>query len=159
MKACVLNWRGQTNQFIRMLVECLTCKATGNQAAKGFEVLSRDETQAMTKDSNAVIKLMYKQRFSQLVLPLLVDAYNNKSEDDVKAYLITAISCTLKVMPKQLLQLHLKEVKYRFCSLFSYIFGTFYKIKFTNLVEIILLYLAHFDPSGRKNFCIYNIYL
>lgn len=96
---------------------CLTDKTTGGRAANGFETLTREETQVLTKESNAVIKLMYKQRFSQLVLPLLVDAYNKKSnvnqgddDDGVKAFLITAISCTLQVMPKQLLPMHLKQV-------------------------------------------------
>ena len=54
---------------------------------------------------------MYKQRFAQYVLPLLIDKFET-ADDLQKANLITAISSTLQSMPKQFLQKYLTSVSF-----------------------------------------------
>lgn len=108
-KALVLNWRADTRPIIEHLVTFLSDKFHGNRATRGFEMLVREEILALTKNSNAVVKLMYKQRFSQLVLPLLIEGYGD-SDEETKANFMLAISYVLQIIPKQFLKDHLKKV-------------------------------------------------
>jgi len=105
----MLKWQQQTQACLELLISYLHQSNLGRFAAQGFEVLTQNDMLALTKESHCIIKFMYKQRFAQFVLPPLMESYHN-SEDDVKSFLITAISSTLQTMPKQMFQVHLRKV-------------------------------------------------
>ena len=114
-KGVVLNWQSSTTTAIDLLLDCLNNEALATSAASGFDIIVRNIEDAFTKESFSTIKLMYKQRYTQYVLPLLIQRYYD-GVDDVKSYHMIAISNTLHAIPKQLLQKHLKAVS--ICFLF-----------------------------------------
>lgn len=109
-KGLVLNWQSATTGAIDLLTDSLNNKMTANTAAAGFGVIVKDIDFLFSKESSATIKLMYKQRYTQYVLPMLIERYYNVA-DEVKSFFLMAISNTLQAVPKQSLQKHLKAVR------------------------------------------------
>lgn len=108
-KALVLNWQKQSVPSIQLLYECLSKESTGCWAASGFGRIVRDIENSFDLKSGARIKLMYKQRFGQFVLPLLLEGYHNGSTT-TKPFYMTAIANTLSAMPKTTIQKYLKSL-------------------------------------------------
>ena len=111
-KGLVLNWQSSTTVAIDLMLASLKNEAVANVAASGFDIIVKDVENAFTKESNSSIKLMYKQRYTQYVLPLLIQYYHD-GQDEVKSFHMVAISNTLHAIPKQMLQKHLKSVSPR----------------------------------------------
>ena len=109
-KGLVLNWCRMTSLYIQYAVELLYDSVVGTLIAAKFEQLTTD-SYLFSKESNCTVKLMYKQRFAQYVLPLLINKFET-ADDLQKANLITAISSTLQSMPKQFLQKYLTSVSF-----------------------------------------------
>ena len=107
-KGLVLNWCRVTPLYIQYVIELLCDSVVGALIASNFEQLTTD-SYLFSKESNCIVKLMYKQRFAQYVLPLLINKFET-ADDLQKANLITAISSTLQSMPKQFLQKYLTSV-------------------------------------------------
>ena len=59
---------------------------------------------------NWTTRLMYKQRFSQYVLPMLMERYHEIKTDTAKAAIMKALSYTIQVIPKQMLQSYFDKV-------------------------------------------------
>ena len=109
-KGLVLNWCRMTSLYIQYAVELLYDSVVGTLIAAKFEQLTTD-SYLFSKESNCIVKLMYKQRFAQYVLPLLINKFET-ADDLQKANLIIAISSTLQSMPKQFLQKYLTAVSF-----------------------------------------------
>ena len=109
-KGLILNWCRMTSLYIQYAVELLYDNVVGTLIAAKFEQLTTD-SYLFSKESNCIVKLMYKQRFAQYVLPLLISKFET-ADDLQKANLITAISSTLQSMPKQFLQKYLTSVSF-----------------------------------------------
>lgn len=116
-KALVLNWQKQSVPSIQLLYECLSKESTGCWAASGFGRIVRDIENSFDLKSGARIKLMYKQRFGQFVLPLLLEGYHNGSTT-TKPFYMTAIANTQSAMPKTTIQKYLKSVSSTYMSIF-----------------------------------------
>ena len=109
-KGLVLSWCRMTSRYIQYALELLCDSVVGTLIAANFEQLTTDNY-LFSKESNCIVKLMYKQRFAQYVLPLLINKFET-ADDLQKANLITAISSTLQSMPKQFLQKYLTSVSF-----------------------------------------------
>ncbi|KAG9304984.1 hypothetical protein G9A89_007387 [Geosiphon pyriformis] len=71
----------------------------GKQASEGFYILINDDD-ILSKESFANIKLLYKQRFFNYSLPILVNGFKF-SNDEVKHHYLFALSHLLCNVPKQ----------------------------------------------------------
>ena len=59
---------------------------------------------------NWTSRLMYKQRFSQYVLPRLIERYHDSKSDTAKAAIMKALSYIIQIIPKQMLQSYFEKV-------------------------------------------------
>jgi len=72
----------------------------GKSIAESFEILMGD--QYLNKENHANIKVLYKQKFFLITIPLLFEGFNASAEE-FKANYFTAISRMLKHIPKSVL--------------------------------------------------------
>jgi len=105
-KALTLNWQAVTPTYIEILIKLLCHEQTGTLTANEFVNLFNEDEALFDKESNSTIKLMYKQRFTQLTLPMMVQKYDECNES-IKSNLMIAISSTLKIIPQQILNNYL----------------------------------------------------
>ena len=108
-KALVLNWQSATKTSIDLMLECLTVDTLALQCCKSFGVVVEDCERVFTKKSHAVVKPVFKQRYTEYVVPLLIAQYNS-CDKHRKSFHMGALSKTLQVMPPRMLQKHLKSM-------------------------------------------------
>lgn len=86
--------------------------AVGASAAQAFEIILADDSQVLSKQSAAVIRMLYKQKFFTIVFPLLLSAFKSAkaTSSETSSLYLLAISSLLKHVPKAVLLSELPEV-------------------------------------------------
>ncbi|KAL5022527.1 hypothetical protein ScPMuIL_001682 [Solemya velum] len=101
-KALVLRSHPMAVNFVTKLIELLSDGDMGSLAAEGFQTVLFECEDVLNKNTHAVIRIMYRQRFFVENVGKLVEGFNTSPTDTKKNYLL-AISHLLKVLPKQVL--------------------------------------------------------
>ena len=86
-----------------------------------FFILMKEYDDCLNVKMHAKMKIMYKQRLVEFILPHLVKEYKS-SNDIVKCNFLTAISHLLRHLPKQILQKQISPVSIQryFCVVEPY---------------------------------------
>ncbi|XP_065655736.1 MMS19 nucleotide excision repair protein homolog isoform X1 [Hydra vulgaris] len=108
-KAVVLNWMHYTSVCLNLLLKLLQDKTTAYLVSENFQIIFNVYPKAFDHRSDSNIKILYKQHFSQIILPSLISYYNN-GDDDLKPCLMTVISITLQVSPRKMFQKNLESL-------------------------------------------------
>jgi len=108
VKGCVSSWQPNSPKFLSKLIECLTNDQTAPKATEGFELLCCPND-PFIEAANWSKKLMSRQRFSQFVLPQLVQLYHEGS-DLTRSCILKSISFTLQATPKKILMPYLNKL-------------------------------------------------
>ncbi|KAG0281713.1 hypothetical protein BGZ95_000053 [Linnemannia exigua] len=84
------------------LMSIFSVPRLGKIAADGFNLVIGEQRDVLTKESFAVLRLLYKQRFFNHCVPVLVKGFEN-SADEVRHNFLIALSHVLRNIPKQVL--------------------------------------------------------
>lgn len=126
-KALVLRSHSYAIKFADVLFQLFATERWGKMAADSFDIILRDSEEVLNASCHACIRLMYKQRFFQLVLPKLTSGFHDAEEQQesemetndakdgtllsqTKANYLTALSHILRYLPKQVLNQHLSSL-------------------------------------------------
>ncbi|GAA5981336.1 hypothetical protein JCM11641_005289 [Rhodosporidiobolus odoratus] len=89
--------------FVGQLLDLFTDEKLGRTAATALGIIAEEGDGVLEKSKNAVIRLLYKQRFFTFLLPKLVTAYKDTcGHADAQAVYLIALSSLLQHIPKQL---------------------------------------------------------
>ncbi len=102
-KAVLLRWHKVTPNMIKKVVSLCHTDCYGAILCENFSILLQDYPDVLNARMHARIKLMFKQRFVEFALPILVAEYK-VATDVAKGRFLKAISKLLQELPKQVLQ-------------------------------------------------------
>ncbi|EFX86854.1 hypothetical protein DAPPUDRAFT_221700 [Daphnia pulex] len=105
-KALLMRSYSKLNQYIQELVDSLNDPTHGYQVAEGFKTILCDTEECLNFNCHANIRLMYRQRFFQEVVPRLLKLYR-ESESCNKAACFAAIANQLAFIPEGVLIAHI----------------------------------------------------
>ena len=109
-KGLVLRWHKFTLEAMEDLFALLSHdKVVGSCVGEHFGIILHDYSDCLTKEMHSNIKLMYKQRFTETVLPRLVHGYED-AEALFKPNFLMAMSRVLQQLPKLMLGKHMPPV-------------------------------------------------
>ncbi|KAI7830250.1 Dos2-interacting transcription regulator of RNA-Pol-II-domain-containing protein, partial [Gamsiella multidivaricata] len=108
-KAMVLSTNAIGYDMAGELMNVFSAPRLGKIAADGFNVVIGEQRDVLTKETFAVIRLLYKQRFFNHCIPVLVKGFEN-SADEVRHNFLVALSHVLRNIPKQVLLTELPPV-------------------------------------------------
>lgn len=101
-----------TDKLIDILISLLR-SSTGlaSRITKSFEVLIADISvlEKYKKISNNNVRLLYKQKFFEIISPKLVSSFKESSDEQFKSNLLIALSLILKHTKKEIIIPHLNE--------------------------------------------------
>ncbi|KAL1925687.1 uncharacterized protein VTP21DRAFT_570 [Calcarisporiella thermophila] len=92
-------------EMVSEMIACFHDPELGRSAAESFvNLIGNDDEKdiALTQQSFATVRLLYKQRFFDFCMPKIVDGFHHSSDDARYCYLI-AMSHILRNIPKQVL--------------------------------------------------------
>ncbi|KAF9435406.1 hypothetical protein BGZ76_006356, partial [Entomortierella beljakovae] len=101
-KAMVLSTNSIGYDMTGELMNFFSVPHLGKVAADGFKLVIGEQHDILTKETFAVIRLLYKQRFFNYCIPVLVKGFEN-STDAVRHNFLVALSHVLANIPKQIL--------------------------------------------------------
>ncbi|KAG0242236.1 RNAPII transcription regulator C-terminal-domain-containing protein [Mortierella sp. GBAus27b] len=101
-KAMVLSTNAIGYDMTGELMNVFSVPRLGKVAADGFDMVIGEQQDVLTKETFAVIRLLYKQRFFTYCIPVLVKGFESSS-DDVRHNFLVALSHVLRNIPKQVL--------------------------------------------------------
>ncbi|KAF9953728.1 hypothetical protein BGZ65_004497, partial [Modicella reniformis] len=101
-KAMVLSMNAIGYDMAGELMSIFSVPRLGKIAADGFSLVIGEQQDVLTKETFAVIRLLYKQRFFNHCIPVLVKGFENSS-DEVRHNFLVALSHVLRNVPKQVL--------------------------------------------------------
>ncbi|KAF9362709.1 hypothetical protein BGX34_005646 [Mortierella sp. NVP85] len=101
-KAMVLSTNAIGYDMTGELMTIFSVPRLGKVAANGFSLVIGEQQDVLTKETFAVIRLLYKQRFFNYCIPMLVKGFENSS-DEVRHNFLVALSHVLRNIPKQVL--------------------------------------------------------
>ncbi|KAF9116754.1 hypothetical protein BGX27_011068 [Mortierella sp. AM989] len=101
-KAMVLSTNAIGYDMAGELMNIFSVPRLGKIAADGFNLVIGEQQDALTKETFAVIRLLYKQKFFNYCIPVLVKGFEN-SADEVRHNFLVALSHVLRNIPKQVL--------------------------------------------------------
>ncbi|RHZ75216.1 hypothetical protein Glove_216g121 [Diversispora epigaea] len=108
-KALVLRTHPAGYECTNYIIELFNDDTLGKKASSdGFKIIIGD-SDLLNKQSFAIIKILYKQRFFDYVMPKLVQGFTESSGDAKHNYLI-ALSNLLRNIPKQILMSEISPV-------------------------------------------------
>ncbi|KAF8982331.1 hypothetical protein BGZ46_001445 [Entomortierella lignicola] len=101
-KAMVLSTSSIGYDMTGELMNIFSAPRLGKIAANGFSLVIGEQQDVLTKETFAVIRLLYKQRFFNYCIPVLVKGFES-SADEVRHNFLVALSHVLGNIPKQVL--------------------------------------------------------
>ncbi|KAF9960367.1 hypothetical protein BGZ72_007172 [Mortierella alpina] len=101
-KAMVLSTNAIGYDMTGELMSIFSVPRLGRIAADGFSLVIGEQQDVLTKENFAVLRLLYKQRFFNHCIPVLVKGFENSS-DEVRHNFLIALSHVLRNIPKQIL--------------------------------------------------------
>ncbi|KAI1316679.1 hypothetical protein EDD11_009635 [Mortierella claussenii] len=101
-KAMVLSTNAIGYDMAGELMSIFSVPRLGKIAADGFNLVIGEQRDVLTKETFAVIRLLYKQRFFNHCIPVLVKGFES-SADEVRHNFLVALSHVLRNIPKQVL--------------------------------------------------------
>ncbi|KAF9913342.1 hypothetical protein EC991_000104 [Linnemannia zychae] len=101
-KAMVLSTSAIGYDMTGELMSIFSVPRLGKIAADGFNLVIGEQRDVLTKESFAVLRLLYKQRFFNYCVPVLVKGFES-SADEVRHNFLIALSHVLRNIPKQVL--------------------------------------------------------
>ncbi|KZS11165.1 MMS19 nucleotide excision repair protein [Daphnia magna] len=105
-KALLMRSYSKLDQSIQELVEFLNDPTHGYLVAEGFKIILGETEECLNFDSHANIRLMYRQRFFQEVVPRLLKLYR-ESPSCNKSACFAAIANQLAFIPEGVLVAHI----------------------------------------------------
>eukprot|EP00794_Sanderia_malayensis_P008085 gene8085-8950_t len=102
-KAVVLRWQKSTPNIINQLLALCHNENIGKSLCENFSIIVEDFPDCLNAKMHAKVKLMYKQRFVEFVLPKLVEEYKRANEN-AKGRFLKAMAHLMQQLPKQVLQ-------------------------------------------------------
>ncbi|KAJ3050197.1 mms19 nucleotide excision repair [Rhizophlyctis rosea] len=121
IKALILRAHNAGYALSLDVIHLLAHTGLGRDAGHGFGIIVADlEDGTLTKEAFAVTRLLYKQRFFNYCLPLLVDGFH-AAAPELKQYYLLALSHLLRNIPQQIL---LNEIPRLFPLLLSSLSST-----------------------------------
>ena len=109
-KALVLRWHTSVQDIINKLITCVRNEIIGKYVTEHLALIVQDFDDCLNAKMHCKMRLMYKQRFLESIVPMLVEGYTNAVEA-VKGNFLKAISRLLQQLPKQMLQKQIFEVR------------------------------------------------
>ncbi|ODQ62804.1 hypothetical protein WICANDRAFT_76966 [Wickerhamomyces anomalus NRRL Y-366-8] len=108
-KAIILKNDSNSVDFINVLVSHLSDEKFGNLVTKSFEILVIDLSifEKFKKINNNNVRLLYKQKFFQIVSPILVSNFQKTNSLTTKSNYLTALSYILKHTKREIIIPHL----------------------------------------------------
>ncbi|KAH7056582.1 Dos2-interacting transcription regulator of RNA-Pol-II-domain-containing protein [Linnemannia elongata] len=101
-KAMVLSTSAIGYDMTGELMSIFSVPRLGKLAADGFNLVIGEQRDVLTKESFAVLRLLYKQRFFNHCVPVLVKGFES-SANEVRHNFLIALSHVLRNIPKQVL--------------------------------------------------------
>ncbi|GJJ69980.1 DNA repair/transcription protein MET18/MMS19 [Entomortierella parvispora] len=101
-KALVLSTNSLGYDMTGELMNIFAVPRLGKIAADGFNLVIGEQRDVLTKETFAVLRLLYKQRFFNYCIPVLVKGFES-SKDEVRHNFLIALSHVLRNIPKQVL--------------------------------------------------------
>ncbi|KAF9936405.1 hypothetical protein BGZ67_002401 [Mortierella alpina] len=101
-KAMVLSTNAIGYDMTGELMSIFSVPRLGRIAADGFSLVIGEQQDVLTKENFAVLRLLYKQRFFNHCIPVLVRGFENSSHE-VRHNFLIALSHVLRNIPKQIL--------------------------------------------------------
>ncbi|KAF9182984.1 hypothetical protein BGZ51_004321 [Haplosporangium sp. Z 767] len=101
-KAMVLSTNAIGYDMTGELMNIFSVPRLGKIAADGFSLVIGEQKDVLTKETFAVLRLLYKQRFFNHCIPVLVKGFEN-SANEVRHNFLIALSHVLRNIPKQVL--------------------------------------------------------
>ncbi|KAG0328198.1 hypothetical protein BGZ99_005864 [Dissophora globulifera] len=101
-KAMVLSTNQVGYDMARELMNVFSVPRLGKIAADGFNLVIGEQQDVLTKETFAIMRLLYKQRFFNYCIPVLVKGFES-SADEVRHNFLIALSHVLRNIPKQVL--------------------------------------------------------
>ncbi|KAF9315046.1 hypothetical protein BG003_003547 [Podila horticola] len=101
-KAMVLSTNAIGYDMTGELMNIFSVPRLGKIAADGFNLVIGEQRDVLTKETFAVLRLLYKQRFFNYSIPVLVRGFEN-STHEVRHNFLIALSHVLRNIPKQVL--------------------------------------------------------
>ncbi|KAF9359838.1 hypothetical protein BGX26_011306 [Mortierella sp. AD094] len=101
-KAMVLSTSAIGYDMAGELMNIFSVPRLGKIAADGFSLVIGEQQDVLTKETFAVIRLLYKQRFFNYCIPVLVKGFES-SANEVRHNFLVALSHVLGNIPKQVL--------------------------------------------------------
>ncbi|KAG0210627.1 hypothetical protein BGX28_009152 [Mortierella sp. GBA30] len=101
-KAMVLSTNPIGYDMTGELMNIFSVLQLGKIAADGFSLVIGEQRDVLTKETFAVLRLLYKQRFFNHCIPVLVKGFENSS-NEVRHNFLIALSHVLRNIPKQVL--------------------------------------------------------
>eukprot|EP00042_Codosiga_hollandica_P058429 m.880883 g.880883 ORF g.880883 m.880883 type:complete len:1009 (-) comp59857_c0_seq3:150-3176(-) len=95
--------------FIKEILECLSRSTLAKVASDAFVIILEETSKLLNKASHAVIRPLYKQRFFQENIAVLLSGHE-QAHDASKGFYLMALSNLLLGVPKQLLVSELPKV-------------------------------------------------
>lgn len=110
-KAIILKTDSKSTDFINILTTYLTDETIGSQITKSFEILVIDLSifDKFKKKSNNKVRLLYKQKFFQIITPILVTNFKSTDSLKLKTNHLTALSYILKHTKREIIIPHLTQ--------------------------------------------------
>ncbi|CAH1783557.1 unnamed protein product [Owenia fusiformis] len=105
-KALVLSAHMKSMQFTKEIVKWFEYPLLGSTSAEGFYVILNEYDDIMLPTMHADVKILYRQRFFQQTLPILMEGFNN-TKPEFKQHYLTGLSHLLRFLPKQVLKTEL----------------------------------------------------
>jgi DNA repair/transcription protein MET18/MMS19 len=110
-RGVILKIDPRSTVFSERLVALLSDESFGSVATKSFEVLVVDMSifEKFKKINNNNVRLLYKQRFFEVVSPMLVDGFTNARDMKIKSNYLTSLSLILKHTKREIIAPHLSS--------------------------------------------------
>lgn len=110
-KGVILKIDSESVVYITKLVDLLSDERWGAVATKSFEVLVVDMSifEKFKKIMNNNVRLLYKQKFFEIVAPMIVEKFTNATDMSIKSNYLTALSLILKHTKKEIITPHLSS--------------------------------------------------
>ncbi|ONH68486.1 DNA repair/transcription protein mms19 [Cyberlindnera fabianii] len=110
-KGVILKIDSESVVYITKLVDLLSDERWGAVATKSFEVLVVDMSifEKFKKIMNNNVRLLYKQKFFEIVAPMIVERFTNATDMSIKSNYLTALSLILKHTKKEIITPHLSS--------------------------------------------------
>ncbi|KAG0233463.1 hypothetical protein BGW42_007420 [Actinomortierella wolfii] len=102
-KALVLSVNTIGYDMMGELMKLFAVPRLGRVAADGFRIVIGEQKDILTKETFAVRRLLYKQRFFNYCTPVLVKGFESSAQNDIRHNFLVALSHVLRNIPKQIL--------------------------------------------------------